>query len=626
MKKLAVLISNAGTGTNLQAIIDGVKSGKIQGEIAVVISDKEDAYGLQRAKTHKILTEINTDQENLLNLLRKYNIDYVVLTGWKQFLTQDVLNAYQNKILNTHPGLIPDALNGVVKNPDGSKGLWNKKMFTAKALQNFLDKKATYAGCTNHFLSDEIDFGPINGRCFEKIQTNDTAESLYKRLKVKENKLYVEVLARLCVNTILITDAGGRGAALVDKYAQSKLIGKILVVPGNNLMQINTDKKVQIYPKLKTTSVAEILEIVKKEKVNLVDVAQDNAVEAGVVDAVTKIGVSVVGPTKAAGQIEWDKAWARDFMVKYKIPSPKFHKFKSEKAGIEFVKKYPGSKWFVKAAGLAEGKGVIPASNDSEAIEAIKQMQNFGSAGRTFLLESWLVGEEFSAFAICDGKNFKVVGYAQDHKRVNDGDQGPNTGGMGCVSNPLIVSAKCKVQSEKIFRKAINGLKKEGRPYKGILYLGGMIVDGDVKVIEFNARWGDPEAQVILPSIENDLYEIDQAIISGTIGKLKIKTDGKVRVGIIGASKGYPGDYSQVKGKRIFGLDKIRGVKIYGAGVNIDKNKYIANGGRLFCLVAEGKNILEARKKAYKEMSLIQIEGNNLHYRRDIGWRDLERL
>lgn len=198
MKRLAVLISNAGTGTNLQAIIDGVNSGKINAQIAVVISDKEDAYGLQRAKKHNIPTEINIDKNNLLNLLKKYQVDYVCLGGWKQIITDDVMNAYQNRILNTHPGLIPDTMEGIIKNPDGTDGLWNKGKFTDKALQNFLDQKATYAGCSNHFLTKEFDFGPVLGRVFEKIETNDTVGSLYSRLKIKENQLYVDVLERLC--------------------------------------------------------------------------------------------------------------------------------------------------------------------------------------------------------------------------------------------------------------------------------------------------------------------------------------------------------------------------------------------------------------------------------------------
>lgn len=198
MKKIAVLISNKGSGTNLQAIIDGVESGKIEGIVAVVISDQKNAYGLQRAKKHDIETEINSNKENLLTLLKKYNIDIIALAGWRQFLTEDVINAYQNRIINLHPGLIPDTIGGVVKNPDGTNGLWNKKMFTTKALQNFLENRATYVGSSIHFLTSEFDFGPVLGRCFEKVRAGDRVESLYKRLKVKENKLYVDVLAKLC--------------------------------------------------------------------------------------------------------------------------------------------------------------------------------------------------------------------------------------------------------------------------------------------------------------------------------------------------------------------------------------------------------------------------------------------
>lgn len=198
MKRLAVLISNAGIGTNLQAIIDGVESGKIKGIVAVVISDKEDSAGLKTAKEHGIPTEINPDKEDLLAILKKYDVDYVCLTGWKQFLTDELIDVFKDRILNLHPGLIPDKMDGVVKNPDGTDALWTKKMFTEKALQNYFDNKATYAGSSIHFLTHEVDFGPVLGRCFEKIQPRDTVESLYARLKVKENQLYVEVLSKLC--------------------------------------------------------------------------------------------------------------------------------------------------------------------------------------------------------------------------------------------------------------------------------------------------------------------------------------------------------------------------------------------------------------------------------------------
>lgn len=198
MKKLAVLISNAGTGTNLQAIIDAIESKKLKAGIALVVSDTEDALGLSRAKKHKILIAICPNKKDLLPLLQSYSIDYVCLAGWKQIIPDTVITAFQNKILNIHPGLIPDTLEGVVYNPDTSKALWNRGKMTNKAIQQFLDSHATYAGSTCHFLSNEFDFGKVLGRCFEKTKKNDTVETLYSRLKIKENKLYVEVLEELC--------------------------------------------------------------------------------------------------------------------------------------------------------------------------------------------------------------------------------------------------------------------------------------------------------------------------------------------------------------------------------------------------------------------------------------------
>lgn len=198
MKKIAVLISNSGTGTNLQAIIDGIKVKKINAKIIAVISDKADAYGLIRARKSKIKTFIIPKKDLLLKTLTKISPDFIALAGWKQIITNEVLNNFQNRILNTHPGLIPEQIGGYVKNPDGTKALWNRGKMTGKAIQNFLDNNTTFAGCSNHFLSKEFDFGPVLGRCFEKIKPNDTVDSLYTRLKKKENKMYVDVLMNLC--------------------------------------------------------------------------------------------------------------------------------------------------------------------------------------------------------------------------------------------------------------------------------------------------------------------------------------------------------------------------------------------------------------------------------------------
>lgn len=199
MKRLAVLISTGGTGTNLQAIIDTIKRGELNAEITVVVSDSQEAGGLERAKKHAIPSEIVDKNTDLVPLLKgKYRVDYVCLAGWKLIIPDSFIDAFKNSILNLHPGLIPDTVDGIVKNPDGTTALWNRGKFTDSAIQNFLDSKATYAGSTVHFLSKEFDFGPVLGRCFEKIKPDDTVDSLYGRLKQKENQLYVEVLKKLC--------------------------------------------------------------------------------------------------------------------------------------------------------------------------------------------------------------------------------------------------------------------------------------------------------------------------------------------------------------------------------------------------------------------------------------------
>jgi len=200
MKRIVVLISNAGTGTNLQAIIDGIEKGEISAQIVVVVSDKADALGLDRARQHNLPIEICPKKEELLPLLQKLELDYICLAGWKQIILDEVILAYPNKILNLHPGLIPDSLSTIAKNPDGTDGLWNKGMLTTKAIQNFLTQKSTYAGSSIHFLTLNFDFGPVLGRTYEKIETGDTVDSLYDRLKKKENQLYVEVLSKLTQN------------------------------------------------------------------------------------------------------------------------------------------------------------------------------------------------------------------------------------------------------------------------------------------------------------------------------------------------------------------------------------------------------------------------------------------
>lgn len=441
------------------------------------------------------------------------------------------------------------------------------------------------------------------------------------------------------MNTIVVIDAGGRGAALVHAYSKNPHIERIIAIPGNDFMQENSSKSVVTFPHLKTTDVEKIVVICKKEKVLFVDVAQDDAVAAGLVDALQKEKIAVFGPTKAAGELEWSKAFSREFMHRHNITQPEFAIFNSVSDGFAYLHEQPEQAWFVKASGLALGKGALPALTNDEAEKRIVELQKFGEAGKTYLLEKWLKSsdggnaEEFSAFAISDGESWQMIGYAQDHKRALDGDKGENTGGMGVSTPPLVVTEDIQKQTEDIFEKTFTGLQKEGRPYVGVLYLGGIIVGNKVYIVEFNARWGDPEVEAILPGITNDWYDVVHAVITKKLNTITISDDGKSRVAVAGCAKGYPEDYSRVKGKVIEGLDQVKkmpGIIVYGAGIiSKDKSKrvqYCVNGGRVFYIVAEGENVVEARKKAYVAMEKISIEGNNLHYRKDIGWRDVARI
>jgi len=447
-------------------------------------------------------------------------------------------------------------------------------------------------------------------------------------------------------NVVAVIDKAGRSAADAAKFAQSEHVGKILVIPGNDLIPITVNKPVQIYPKLRTTDVKEIVGICEQEKVDLAMVDQDNAIEADLATELEKKGILVIGATKEAGRIEWDKAWARLFGQKYGLPQPFFKIFSETQDAIDFLKKQPADQsWFVKAAGLAGGHGALPAKSSEEAMGRVLELrERFKDSSKVFLVEEWLrnddgsPGEEFSTFAFVTGKtakslDYRIIGSAQDHKRVNNFDEGENTGGMGCSAPPLLLTSELMEDIKvNILDKTIEGLREENILYKGVLYLGGIAIrrNGKLKcyVVEFNARFGDPEAQVILPGLTNDLYEMGIAVARGDINNLEIKTDGKSRIVVAGVSKGYPGDYSRVIGKEIHGLDEIikaKHGKVYVAGVQVKNKRYYANGGRLFHIEDDGETVVDARGKVYGKMAQVFIDGNNLHDRDDIGWRDVQR-
>lgn len=427
---------------------------------------------------------------------------------------------------------------------------------------------------------------------------------------------------------VLVIGSNGREHALAVKYSQSKKTDVIFVAPGNGLTDYKT-KKIK-NTKIATTDLDTLVRFSKREKIDLVDIPQDDCLAKGYVDRFKRENIAVFGPTKKASEIEWSKTWARKFMLKYHMPIPHFQAFSNMQNAISFVKKIDAYPVYVKASGLALGKGAIRAETKEQSIHAIDTMSQFGKAGETFLIEECLIGEEFSLFTICDGKSYQILSWAQDHKTVSENGEGPNTGGMGSVAPAGVLNKKIlKDIEKKIIKPFMQGVQNERRPYSGILYLGGMVTKDGVKIIEFNARWGDPEAEVIIPSIKTDYLEIVNAVINKKLTNLTINFDKKVRLSIAGCSRGYPNDYSKTKGKEVFGLleaMKLPGISIYGAGIKRKNNRFFANGGRVFHLVAEGKTIVQARARAYGAMSLIAIEDNNLHYRNDIGWKDMERI
>jgi len=433
--------------------------------------------------------------------------------------------------------------------------------------------------------------------------------------------------------TIMIVGSGAREHVISDAYEKNPRVKKIVVAPGNDFIAYKREKEVIMDNNCSLKNPKSLLRLAKKYKPHLIDVAQDDAIAAGAVDFLQKNGFATFGPKKKSARLEWDKKWSRKFMKRHRIPSPEFQYFSSEKKAKEYAKslydKEPEKMVYVKAAGLCAGKGALKAINLEEAIRNIEEMKGFGKAGKVFLIEEGLVGEEFSYYAISDGRNYHILKSAQDNKTVFNFDLGDQTGGMGAISPAMITEPIAKDVEEQMIARVIKGMEEEGNPYKGILYLGGIVVNGRPMNIEYNARWGDPECQAVLPAIKTDYLDIVMLALDQRLNIIDIEQDNKSRVCIVGASRGYPNDYSDVKGKRIYGLEevmKIKGVNVYGSGIAMQDGKFYANGGRLFSVVAEGRNILEAKQKAYSAIAGINIEGNNLHYRTDMGWRDVERF
>jgi phosphoribosylamine--glycine ligase len=431
---------------------------------------------------------------------------------------------------------------------------------------------------------------------------------------------------------ILVIGSGGREHALVWKIAQSKLVDKIFCAPGNaGIAQIAECIDI------KAEDITKLLDFARSEKIDLTVVGPEVPLSLGIVDEFMKYKLRIFGPNKSASLMEASKVFSKELMARYKVPTADFKVFDNVGEASRHIEKI-GVPCVVKADGLAAGKGVVVAKTIAEAKQAVVSMMQeriFGDAGNRIIIEECLEGQEASIIVITDSKEVVVLASAQDHKRVFDGDSGPNTGGMGVYSPAPVVTAELfKEIMDRIIYPTIDGLNKEGIDYRGVLYAGIMLTKTGPKALEFNVRFGDPETQAILPRLKSDLVEVMLASCEGKLSKIK-KLDwfDQACVCVVLASKGYPGDYE--KGKGIFGLEevgKMQGIAVFHAGTKArrindvgqkQEIEYLTSGGRVLGVTGLGKTIKEAIDNTYQAVSRINFEG--MHYRRDIGNRAINR-
>jgi len=423
---------------------------------------------------------------------------------------------------------------------------------------------------------------------------------------------------------ILVVGSGGREHALGWKAAQSPNVEKVYVAPGNAGTALeNKLENVDIG----VTDVDALVNFAKTNNVGLTIIGPEAPLVIGVVDAFNEAGLACFGPSKGAAQLEGSKAFTKDFLARHNIPTAAYGNFTEIDKAIAYIKKV-GAPIVVKADGLAAGKGVILAQTEDEAIAAVNDMlagNAFGDAGHRVVVEEFLVGEEASFIVMVDGKNILPLATSQDHKARDNGDTGPNTGGMGAYSPAPVVTQEIHDRiMQQVIEPTVKGMADEGNPYTGFLYAGVMITDdGTPKVLEYNCRFGDPETQPIMMRLKSDLVELCQSALAGKLNETQADWDPRCSLGVVLAAGGYPADYK--KGDEILGLpeEDNNSAKIFHAGTTQNNGKVVTNGGRVLCAVALGNTVTEAQENAYQLTR--KISWNNVYYRTDIGHRAIKR-
>ena len=423
---------------------------------------------------------------------------------------------------------------------------------------------------------------------------------------------------------ILVIGNGGREHALAWKAAQSPLAETVFVAPGNAGTALEPAlQNVDINP----TDIQGLLDFAQKENIDLTIVGPEAPLVIGVVDAFRAAGLKIFGPTQAAAQLEGSKAFTKDFLARHQIPTAEYQNFTEIEPALTYIRE-KGAPIVIKADGLAAGKGVIVAMTLQEAEDAVKDMlagNAFGDAGSRVVVEEFLDGEEASFIVMVDGENVLPMATSQDHKRVGDGDTGPNTGGMGAYSPaPVVTDEVHQRVMDQVIWPTVRGMASEGNVYTGFLYAGLMIdKNGQPKVIEFNCRFGDPETQPIMLRLQSDLVELCLAAVDGKLNEKDSVWDPRPSLGVVLAAGGYPGDYA--KGDQIHGLPQTEAAdgKVFHAGTALKDNQVVTNGGRVLCVTALGEDVAAAQKRAYELAQTISWEG--CFCRKDIGYRAINR-
>lgn len=412
---------------------------------------------------------------------------------------------------------------------------------------------------------------------------------------------------------VLVIGGGGREHAICVTLAKSPKVDHIWCAPGNGGIA-----SVAECVDIAATDIEGVVAFAKEKRPDLVMVAPDDPLALGMVDALEQAGIRAFGPRKNAAVIEGSKSFAKDLMHKYNIPTAGYAVFEDSEKAIAYIKEQ-GTPIVIKADGLALGKGVTVAMTEDEAIHAVRDAIDggaFGGAGARVVIEEFLTGPEVSVLAFVDGKSLKTMPSAQDHKRAYDNDAGPNTGGMGAFSPSRFytdeIAAECM---ETIFKPTVAAMAAEGRPFRGVLYFGLMLTPKGPKVIEYNARFGDPETQAVLSRLDSDLYDILNAVIDGKLDQMEIRWKDDAACCVVLASGGYPKAYE--KGKVITGLDTVTDAFVFHAGTKKQGDTIVTSGGRVLGVTATAPTLDEAIQKAYADVHKIQFE--NVHFRTDIG-------